>query len=601
MNPLLDAALEYERQGFSVVPLHTPTEDGACSCGKADCESQGKHSRVPWKEFQSRRATPDEIRKWWTRWPDANVGIVTGAVSDIVVPVVDGEQGRAAVRGKHLPPTPTVLTGREGGVHYYHRHPGFECRNAAGAWPDGNNYPGLDFRGDGGLVAAPPSLHASGRTYQFADGLALGEVDLAPCPDWLLTMLTAAPSKPVATIQGDTDTIPQGKRKSTLMKLAGAMRRQGASELVMLAALHIANDVQCSPPLPDSEVEDVAASAAKYEPDLGIALADMPTITGLELLERDDEPFGWLAQDLLPEAGVSMLPGDSGCGKTWLALDLALAISSGRQFLNHFETLPGRVLYVDLESGPRRMKARLAQLRRPDDVPELIEFAFFGESLGLEKETNAEQFAAFVEAKAPRLLIIDPLRGAHGADENDSTSARKVVRCLRGLAERTGYAVLVLHHERKPSANTSNRQGQGIRGSSDWKAGMDSVLSVSRKEPDVILVEHSKSRDCPEQPDFRVKLNLDETPGVITYYGDVPTAEKRKGVEVKILDHLAASGAAWRRDLMNMTEEWKVCEKTIKRALDELVASDTIAVVIGPHRAMQYVLKGSALFESGDV
>jgi hypothetical protein len=334
MNALLEAALSYERQGFSVVPLHTPTE-GGCSCKKrADCPNPGKHARVKWLPLQERRATESDIRRWWARWPDANVGIVTGEVSDIVVLDVDGEQGRAAIHGKHMPLTVTVLTGREGGEHRWFKHPGFECRNAAESWPDGNDYPHLDFRGDAGIIVCPPSLHASGKTYRFADGLELGEVDREPCPSWLLTMLTANHSKPVATVHDDGGIIGEGKRKSTLMKLAGAMRRQGACEESIFGAIYFENKRRCQPPLEESELSEVAASAAKYEPAPDTTPAAMPTVTLETLLTEQMEPARWLVDKLVPETGLTMLCGDSGVGKSWLGYHLALCLTAGEPFLD---------------------------------------------------------------------------------------------------------------------------------------------------------------------------------------------------------------------------------------------------------------------------
>jgi hypothetical protein len=77
MDPLLAAALDYCARGISVVPINVPTATG-CSCAKgAACTSPGKHPRIDWKPFQARRATPEELRAWWARWPGSNVGTVT--------------------------------------------------------------------------------------------------------------------------------------------------------------------------------------------------------------------------------------------------------------------------------------------------------------------------------------------------------------------------------------------------------------------------------------------------------------------------------------------------------------------------------------------
>src|SRR5882724_1301504 len=153
-SPMLAAALEYARRGFSVIPL------------KPRDKKPGLQS---WKQYQTRCATEKEIREWWRRTPNANVGIVTGAVSSIVVLDIDGEAGRSSLLEclpelKHVS-TPAVATGK--GVHLYFRHPGGDIPNRAGMAPN------LDLRGDGGFVAAPPSIHPNGGTYAFVDGFGI--------------------------------------------------------------------------------------------------------------------------------------------------------------------------------------------------------------------------------------------------------------------------------------------------------------------------------------------------------------------------------------------------------------------------------------------
>jgi hypothetical protein len=125
----------------------------------------------------------DQVRRWWRRWPNANVGVVTGTVSGLVVLDVDprhgGDESLAALEGIHglLPHTVESLTGG-GGRHLYFRHPGTVV-------PSRSIAPGLDIKGDGGLIVSPPSQHVSGRVYRWEPGCAPGEVPLADLPRWL--------------------------------------------------------------------------------------------------------------------------------------------------------------------------------------------------------------------------------------------------------------------------------------------------------------------------------------------------------------------------------------------------------------------------------
>ena len=178
----LDIALSYLKKGISVIPIWSPkllevnppnyyeinlrkkVNENAYLPEPQDPDEitekaitdQCKVPITKWKEYQSKLPTEDEVRDWFTTWPDANIGIVTGAVSNLVVFDLDSEHAvqYADDRGG-FPDTPKVKTGK--GYHIYSQHPGFEIKNSVNKRLD------LDIRADGGYVVAPPSVHGSGR------------------------------------------------------------------------------------------------------------------------------------------------------------------------------------------------------------------------------------------------------------------------------------------------------------------------------------------------------------------------------------------------------------------------------------------------------
>jgi hypothetical protein len=172
---LLQAALKYAKNGFFVFPLHSIC-DGKCTCGNADCKDPGKHPRTA-HGFKDATIDLRQVEEWWTRWPQSNIGVAAGP-SGLFVYDVDGDEGAAtlnALVAEHgaLPQTKVVRTAR--GRHIWLQKPD-GCGHIPSSTGDG-----LDVRADGGYVIAPPSLHHSGRRYEWECF-----TTLADAPAWAL-------------------------------------------------------------------------------------------------------------------------------------------------------------------------------------------------------------------------------------------------------------------------------------------------------------------------------------------------------------------------------------------------------------------------------
>jgi putative DNA primase/helicase len=230
-------AVQYAALGLHVHPLHTIV-DGHCSCKDgSDCAHPGKHPRTPngVKDATIDRKT---IKAWWNRWPDANIGIATGRVSDIFVLDVDGDVGKASLKelkAKHgsLPKTVTVKTGR--GRHLYFRRDGARVGNSVGKAGKG-----IDVRGDGGYIVAAGSVHASGADYRFVDGRGLDEIKVAFAPDWLLGLVRKESSAGTETKNAVLCAIPDAKLDRARAYADSARHRE--LERVAKAPKHQRND-----------------------------------------------------------------------------------------------------------------------------------------------------------------------------------------------------------------------------------------------------------------------------------------------------------------------------------------------------------------------
>jgi len=299
--PMVKAARWYAAHGFPVFPLYS-APGGVCSCGDLDCQNPGKHPRTD-HGFKDATQDQDRIAAWWKRWPDANIGIPTGAVSGLLVVDCDPRNGGPADRSElierrdPIPDTAEATTGG-GGRHLYFRYGGGAVPKSLGL--------GIDLKGDGGYVVAPPSIHASGNRYQW-DGIAGAKalLNLAEPPAWLLEYITAARdgSRQESKAAPGFGKIPKGKRNDHLASLGGTMRKRGMSREAIEAALREENRLRCDPTLPEAEVRRVAASIASYKPgDIdgtrhAVGVEDWPRP---EPIQGELPPVLSFSEDLLP-------------------------------------------------------------------------------------------------------------------------------------------------------------------------------------------------------------------------------------------------------------------------------------------------------------
>ncbi len=247
---MLNFALKYARMGLNVIPLIP----------------KGKEPLIPWKEFQTRKATEEEIRKWFTSWPLANIGIVTGLISGVGIIDIDGEEGLRQAALLKLSSSLTSLTGN--GKHlWFHFAQGLANSVSQIA-------PHVDIRGEGGYVVAPPSIHLNGVRYRWThwphvttfqklpEFPSIGNVanaDITPSPSQGLFKSRLN----IAALLGD---MKDGNIDNTLFTVCSRLRADGysADDARLLLQPH-ADRVGASPGHLDAKIENVWA---RYSPNV---------------------------------------------------------------------------------------------------------------------------------------------------------------------------------------------------------------------------------------------------------------------------------------------------------------------------------------------
>ncbi len=199
-NSKLEYALKYVGIDWAVLPVHWITDKGICSCGKSDCKPAGKHPLIS-NGFKGASKDPEKIKEWWNQWPNANIGVATGAVSDIFALDIDpryrGDESLDRLRTEHgkIPDDCLQITG-SGGAHYIYKYPGEVGRSTT------NLYPGIDTRGVNGYIIVEPSNHISGNDYFWDhEGNPLTGAIPGKVPGWLLAKLSEKNHSPGPTNQ----------------------------------------------------------------------------------------------------------------------------------------------------------------------------------------------------------------------------------------------------------------------------------------------------------------------------------------------------------------------------------------------------------------
>jgi hypothetical protein len=253
----LHYALGYAESGYHVLPVRSLDDNGRCDCGGAcgsDAVKWAKHPRTQ-HGWQDATTDPDQIRQWWSMWPNANVGIAT--LGDLVVIDLDPRHGSEQtwvelIRDRDLPPTLTAITG-SGGLHYYFRgHVARQGHNALGA--------GIDVKAQvadrAGYVLAPPSRTVGGEYGWLTNG-----ISPSPLPDWLHPDPPAKRQMTLPEAKGPAPSCSYALAALRSEARAASERRdgQGRRDGLFEAALKLS---RLCPPLAVAEVVEVLLAAA---------------------------------------------------------------------------------------------------------------------------------------------------------------------------------------------------------------------------------------------------------------------------------------------------------------------------------------------------
>jgi len=505
MSHNMDAALEFLEWGWAVIPL-SATE---------------KHPLVKWKQFQTELPTEVDVERWWTAWPDADVGVITGAISGLCVVDADNEEARerAILEGYESPIS--VKTKR--GWHYYFAHPldgGWRGPrsgvNAGDHWIGQN---GLDFRGDGSYVKAPPS---TGYQWSVPEGFEIRS-DMPifrdyekplPIVDEQATEFMGLESIDLASLAMEGETkrdiwvetqdyannfadgkIPtdgHGRHDRVFQYLSHAVLTHGVGTELEDAGREFM-DRFFTEPLPEHkfqtnltnvrekemrnhperfdiegnyiprETEDNQSLdfvAEEEEEEDGDDINPL-TVANADALIEEAANFKYLIEPWLRKGSITQIFGYSGHGKSMFTQHALYHLAVGRDMGAYTVDEPASVLYFDWENGRATIGNMLNRFRNSFGSTDRFKMwtPFVGQKeINLNEAKGLMEFQRWVIAVNPDVIVIDTVRSAFtGLEESKAESWARINSILLKLRN-AGFAVIWLHHSNKPSESGLGRE-----------------------------------------------------------------------------------------------------------------------------------------------
>jgi len=573
---MLDSALAYLSQGWCVIP----------------CEPRGKKPIIPWQKYTTQLPTETEVRTWWTERPDANIAIVCGTVSNLVVVDVDPRHGGST---DNLEQTGRVAETGGGGFHLFYKHPGTNVPNRVGK-------DGIDVRADGGYVIVAPSVHSSGKSYKW-----LSEGKPASCPEWVRRAKTDAKSPASERWLADLyeNGSGEGSRNDDTTRMAGYY---ASKKLPLDVTMRLVWDWMSRQRSPLSRQEVMRTVESVYRTALNRIVAERQqkaktivagedyAISNSELLQQFPKlPMRWQAQDWLPLETVAFIIAAPGSFKSWMTLDLAVSVATGKPFLGKHEIhRPGPVLMFQKEDHMPDVVERLTTIMSekcpiqtpypdlaPDEFttdvhPDLPIYHHTHRQFTFEDPEEVEKLHQLILKYRPELVVIDPLYLTVSSEDHMRQACNEMM-CLKNWRDKYKTSFLMVHHTRKSAETAGRLEGHG---SQFLNAFQETGWQIRRdpKEEAVIVVRNFKSAKSGEPQ--RIEFDISTNPAKPRYKvstedateDEVQNATRSKAMGAYV-DYIAAN------DKQTSTEIGLGMEKsksTVSRVLKKL--EDTSAI-----------------------
>ena len=306
---------------------------------------------------------------------------------------------------------------------------------------------------------------------------------------------TKGPNKPKPF---RTESIIEGDRNNALTRIGGRLRRSGLGLEAIEASLKAINSAQVNPPLPDSEVSQIATSIMRYDTEANFqvikSIQPSPRLESsegmIEFSYSDPPPRVYVLQDMIVAVKVCVLAGLGGVSKTMFSMQLAVCVALGLPFTSK-KTLEGAVMLIlgeeDADEISRRFNAIVKFMRLNDEQIALVKMRIRAFPMnGLDARLTKKQIGALeptdftaevitaskalaTEAGVPvRLIILDHAGLIHGGEFNSREDVVQTMRQVNYIAQECEAATLVLAHSPKTAVGKDKADSNDVAGSAAW-------------------------------------------------------------------------------------------------------------------------------------
>ena len=487
-------ALQYVNEKLAIFPVNL-TDD---------------NKKIPLTEhgFKDASTDPAKALKWFSNGTANGIGMATGTISRRVVLDIDVKGGKKGLQsleaikaeyktktGKNFPKTKTARS-HTGGIHlHFVTDQSYPCL--------ANIREGVDFRGDGGFIVMPGSKSTIGL---YSWDMATYEFEYALFPSDLWSILNPPKEKfeppTVASI---------GSRTDNMKKMVASMRSYDFDPLMMESILtaYVANmesppndpapspaqiraiiawSMKLAPTAVSKQIANIQLQGAKstFSAQGEPKITSHDTLPPLLDLARNSPDQTWLIDSIWTDKSRGFIAGNPGIGKTWLAIEMALSVTSGHPFLDVYPIpQPMPTLIIEEETSRISMGKRLTLLINGKDYTAdefaRLEQVYFLVRKALRFPDNTQEIIDFVKEHNIRFVILDSLRRFHTADENSSKDMQPVLDSMAAIGDQTGASVCAIHHLHKSGKENMPRSVfERLRGTSDLWAWRDCVLGIEQ-------------------------------------------------------------------------------------------------------------------------